>query len=69
MKHKLIALLFLAKCLCYIASRILRGYKWNMLILDLEQPEGRRRIQYRITDEKYVLEDFDFGRPFGDLDA
>ena len=57
MKDKLVALAFLVKCFFYISSRIVRGRTWNMLTVDLENPEGRQAIRYRRNGTgRYSLE-------------
>ena len=56
---KLKALMFLFKCTGYIAIRIMRGMTWNMLICNMEEPEGRRQIKYyRQGDGSYSLSSY-----------
>lgn len=44
---KLKALLFLARCVAYVAWRIILGRRWNIITVDLEdRNDGRTRYTY-----------------------
>jgi hypothetical protein len=60
--HKIRAAIFLVKVFFYIIWRILISRKWNMLIADIEEPDGNRtQLTYRITNGNYVLEKYTRG--------
>ena len=51
-------ILFLFKCLAYIGWRILKGQTWNMMQVNLEEPDGRLHITYRRSMNEYQLNEW-----------
>ena len=53
---KLKAILFLIKCVGWISIRILKGQKWNMIQVNLENPDGTRlHVTYKKTFKGYEM--------------
>ena len=52
---KIIAILFLIKCVCYISLRIIKGKTWNSIDVSLEEDDGRIFYNYRRSCESYDL--------------
>lgn len=52
----------LVECFLIIAKEILSGRTWNLAIIDIQIPEGRRRYEYRRTFNGVELTSFDIIR-------
>ena len=56
---RLAAISFLMKSVIYISIRILKGYEWNMISVDLEEPGGGRRVyRYRRAVNAFNLDGY-----------
>lgn len=56
---KLRGVLFLWKCCFYCTWRIIRGYTWNSIAVNLEYPEGKRKmLTYIRLTEGYRFQEY-----------